>query len=308
MSRRYEISHVTTYTYDDDVSDSFGLAYCRPRDGGGQLVVEHELWTDPGHADLGGHTDAQGNQATYFHVTEPHRTLRVGARSVVDCGLEEPDPARAGVRWEDARPLGRGDLPEAALVAEVTMPSPLVDLGPEVREYAARSLTPGRPLVEAVLDLVRRIHDEFDYDPEATTVSTRVPEVLRLRGGVCQDFAHVAIAGLRSHGLAARYVSGYLATDPPPGTPRLVGADATHAWLQCWVPGHGWLSVDPTNDTETGDRHIAVAWGRDYADVPPVKGVIFTEATESTMAVEVDVVPVADDQRDEPRGGQPSTP
>lgn len=295
-ARRYAITHVTTYTYDDDVTDSFGLALCRPREDGSQTVLEHELWTDPGHADLGSHVDVHGNHATYFHVVEPHRELRVGARSVVDCVVEEPDPARDLVPWEQARPADRADLPEAALVTELTLASPLVDVGPEVAAYAAVSLTPARPLVEAVLDLVHRVYADFEYDPESTTVTTRVPEVLRLRSGVCQDFAHLTIAGLRAHGLAARYVSGYLATDPPPGQPRLVGTDATHAWLQVWLPGFGWLSVDPTNDVETADRHIAVAWGRDYGDVPPVKGVIFTEASESTMSVEVDVLPVGDEQ------------
>ena len=139
------------------------------------------------------------------------------------------------------------------------------------------------------------MHADFDYDPGSTDVSTRVPDVLARRRGVCQDFAHVMIAGLRGLGLAARYVSGYLATDPPPGRERVVGADATHAWLACWVPGplgeSTWLAVDPTNDCVMGDRHVTVAWGRDYADVPPVKGVIFTEARTSTMTVTVDVAP-----------------
>ena len=297
--RRYRITHHTTYTYDDDVTDSYGMVVARPRELPGQRVVEHELWTEPGHADLHTHLDSEGNAATYFHVTEPHRRLVVSAVSVVECRAPAPGLSvaeqHAATSWEDARPLHRRDLPEAAIAAQHAFASPLVDLDPTVEEYAAASFAPGRPLVEAVVDLTHRVHEDFDYRPGSTSVATRVPDVLAARRGVCQDFAHVTIAGLRSLGLAARYVSGYLSTDPPPGRERVVGADATHAWVEVWVPGpdgaSGWLSVDPTNDCVTGERHVTVAWGRDYADVPPVKGVIFTEATESTMDVTVDVAP-----------------
>ena len=299
--RRYRITHHTTYTYDDDVTDSYGMVVARPRELPDQRVVEHELWTDPGHADLHTHLDAEGNAATYFHVTEPHRRLQVSSLSVVECRVPAPGRSvaeqHAATAWEEARPLLRRDLPEASIAAQYAVASPLVDLDPGVREYAAASFAPGRGLVEAVVDLTHRVHADFDYRPGSTSVATRVPDVLSSRRGVCQDFAHVTIAGLRGLGLAARYVSGYLATDPPPGRERVVGADATHAWLEVWVPGPGpggaggWLSVDPTNDCVTSDRHVTVAWGRDYADVPPVKGVIFTEATESTMDVTVDVAP-----------------
>jgi transglutaminase-like putative cysteine protease len=291
-ARRYRITHHTTYDYDDEVTDSYGLVFSRPRDLPGQQVREHALWTDPGHADLGEHRDSEGNVATYFHVTEPHRRLTVSAVSVVDC-VAQPVPDEAtGLAWEDARPEARRDRPDAALAWEYAVASPLVELVDDAARYAATSLTPGRPLVEAVLEVVGRMHREFDYRPGSTTVTTRVREVYRTHRGVCQDFAHALIAGLRAHGLAARYVSGYLETDPPPGGERLVGADATHAWVQVWMPGSGWLSVDPTNDGTTGERHVTVAWGRDYADVPPVKGVIFTEAETSSMTVTVDVAPV----------------
>jgi transglutaminase-like putative cysteine protease len=295
VTRRYEITHRTTYSYDDDVTDSYGLVMCRPRDLPDQTVLRHELTTDPGHADLGVHEDVEGNSASYFHVTEPHRLLTVAATSLVECrGTGEvPEEVTA---WELCVPASRRDLPEAALAAEYAAPSPLVDLAEPVTAYAAGSFSPGRPLVEAVVELVARVHADFEYRPGSTDVTTRVCDVLTARRGVCQDFAHVTIAGLRGLGLAARYVSGYLATDPPPGRERVVGADATHAWLQCWVPrpdGRSWwLSVDPTNDCITADRHVTVAWGRDYGDVPPVKGVIFTEAKDSTMDVSVDVAPV----------------
>ena len=294
MTRRYAIDHTTTYSYDDDVTDSYGMVRCRPRDLADQRVLEHELWTEPGHADLGSHEDAEGNSATYFHVTVPHRRLRVRARSLVECsgtGALPVDPPP----WERCRPGSRRDLPGAALAAEYAAASPLVDLDPDVAAYAAASFPADRDVVAGVLDLVARVHRDFDYDPGSTDVSTRVPDVLARRRGVCQDFAHLTIAGLRGLGLAARYVSGYLATDPPPGRERVVGADATHAWLACWVPGplgeSTWLAVDPTNDCVVADRHVTVAWGRDYGDVPPVKGVIFTEASTSTMSVTVDVAP-----------------
>ena len=294
MTRRYAIDHTTTYSYDDDVTDSYGMVRCRPRDLADQRVLEHELWTEPGHADLGSHEDAEGNSATYFHVTVPHRRLRVRARSLVECsgtGALPVDPPA----WERCRPGSRRDLPGASLAAEYAAASPLVDLDPDVAAYAAASFPADRDVVAGVLDLVARVHRDFDYDPGSTDVSTRVPDVLARRRGVCQDFAHLTIAGLRGLGLAARYVSGYLATDPPPGRERVVGADATHAWLACWVPGplgeSTWLAVDPTNDCVVADRHVTVAWGRDYGDVPPVKGVIFTEASTSTMSVTVDVAP-----------------
>ena len=287
--RRYRITHHTTYSYDDEVTDSYGIVFSRPRDLPTQHVREHELWTDPGHADLGEHLDSEGNLATYFHVTEPHRRLGVSAVSVVDIAAAPvPDGAEL-LLWEDARPALRVDLPEAALAMEYAVASPLVELVDDATRYVGESFGPGRPLVDAVLDAAGRMHHDFDYRPGSTTVATRVREVLRARQGVCQDFAHVLIAGLRGHGLAARYVSGYLETDPPPGQQRLVGTDATHAWVQVWMPTLGWLSVDPTNDCVTGDRHVTVAWGRDYADVPPVKGVIFTEAETSSMTVTVDV-------------------
>ena len=174
---------------------------------------------------------------------------------------------------------------------------------PAAAAYAAPSFVRGRPVGEAVTDLMHRIHADFDYDATATTVTSTVEDILEKRAGVCQDFAHLTLACLRSQGLAGRYVSGYLATEPPPGNERVVGADASHAWVAVWLgPGAGgvagvdgedeWLAFDPTNDQWVGDRYVTVAWGRDYADVPPVKGVIFTEAKKSTLKVAVDVAPL----------------
>ena len=161
---------------------------------------------------------------------------------------------------------------------------------PAFREYAAPSFPLGRPLLEAMADLNRRIHQEFTYDPHFTTVATPLNQVLTEQRGVCQDFAHLAMACLRAWGLAARYVSGYLETLPPPGQPRLIGADASHAWLAVYVPGVGWAEFDPTNDCMPGEQHITLAWGRDYGDVAPLKGVM-TGGGSHSLEVSVDVAP-----------------
>ena len=164
---------------------------------------------------------------------------------------------------------------------------------PEVADFAAVSFTAGRPIGAALADLLARIHDGFEYSPGATTVSTTLPELLAERRGVCQDFAHLAVGALRSVGLAARYVSGYLETTPPPGRPRLVGADASHAWVAAYLPPLGWVELDPTNGVWVDERYVVAAHGRDYADVTPIKGVIFTDSTESTLQVQVDLTRLA---------------
>jgi transglutaminase-like putative cysteine protease len=291
---RYRVSHRTTYSYDDDVSDSLGIAYLVPRELPWQHVAERAFTVVPQPLDHTEDLDYYGNTATYFQVTEPHRVLDVLAVSEVEVRAPEHDPQALATPWEDARPAHRPDVADAWRVQDLALASALADQTAEARAYAARSLEPGRPIGEAVVEVMHRIHDDFAYDKTATTVTTTVDDIFDKRAGVCQDFAHLTLACLRSHGLAVRYVSGYLATTPPPGKERIVGADATHAWAAVWVPGDGWLAVDPTNDQLVNDRYVTVAWGRDYGDVPPVKGVIFTEATSSTLRVEVDVAPVTD--------------
>jgi transglutaminase-like putative cysteine protease len=192
------------------------------------------------------------------------------------------------------RPLHAPEAAGAWSATDFALPSPLVEQVPGAHEYAATSLTPGRPIGEAATDLMHRVHADFVYDKTATTVTSTVEDILERRAGVCQDFAHLMLACLRSHGLAVRYVSGYLATTPPPGKARVVGADASHAWVEVWLGGGEWLALDPTNNQPAGDRYVTVAWGRDYGDVPPLKGVIFTEAKRSTMRVAVDVAPLGD--------------
>lgn len=297
MTQRYRVSHRTTYSYDDDVSDSLGIAYLAPRELPWQHVVHHDVTVDPEPGDRSTDVDYYGNAVTYFQVTEPHRVLTIDGLSEVEVSDPVHDPAALAQPWEPARPADRPDLPDAWQAVDLSLPSPLVPHVPAASEYAAVSLTPGRPIGEAVTDLMHRIHAEFRYDKTATTVTSTIDDVLEQRAGVCQDFAQLTLACLRAHGLAARYVSGYLATTPPPGKERLVGADATHAWAAVWIPGLAggegeWLALDPTNDHWVDDRYVTVAWGRDYGDVPPVKGVIFTEAESSTLQVSVDVAPL----------------
>lgn len=292
MTQQYKVSHRTTYSYDEDVSDSLGIAYLVPRDLPWQRVASYDLDLDPATPECTEDTDYYGNTATYFQVTTPHRVLQITATSEVEVQTPEHDEAALAVPWEAARPVERDDVPDAWRAQDLALPSSLADQTVEAHAYAAQSLAPGRPVGEAVTDLMHRIHADFAYDKTATTVTTTVDDIFDKHAGVCQDFAHLTLACLRSHGLAVRYVSGYLATTPPPGKERIVGADATHAWAAVWIPNGGWLAVDPTNDQWVNDRYVTVAWGRDYGDVPPVKGVIFTEAKTSTLKVEVDVAPV----------------
>ena len=300
MTLSWRVRHLTTYTYDADVTDSLGIGHLVARTLATQSVSSYAVTTEPPASVLTHDTDYYGNLITFFQVTDPHTRLVIEAASEVTVTEPVHSAAALAQRWERARPLADPGAPGAWLAADFALPSAAVDQVPEAAAYAEASFPPGRPIGEAVLDLVHRIHADFDYDPTATTVTSRVKEVLASRAGVCQDFAHLAIACLRSQGLAARYVSGYLATEPAPGRERVLGADASHAWVAVWLPPTGsgegaseaeWLAVDPTNDQRAGERYVTVAWGRDYGDVPPVKGVIFTEATESGLAVSVEVSP-----------------
>ncbi|WP_378736219.1 transglutaminase N-terminal domain-containing protein [Nocardia brasiliensis] len=295
-ARRYRVAHRTTYCYSDDVHSSYGRAYLTPREFPGQRLLAHDISIEPAPSDQSIGSDVYGNTTSYFHVTDEHRTLVVAGESIVE--VDRPDHTAvcpAAQPWENARPTGA----TGPLAVEFTLDLYPPEITPEVTAYAAESLTPGRPLLAAVADLNSRIHRDFTYRSGSTTVSTRVADVFAARAGVCQDFARIAVACLRSHGLAGRYVSGYLATDPPPGRERMVGADATHAWAAVWVPGSDqhdrtghWIDFDPTNDQFADERYVTVAWGRDYADVPPLRGIIYTDAKDSTITVSVDVSPV----------------
>lgn len=269
---KFRVRHLTTYSYTEPVQLSHHAAHLRPRGVDGQSVERACLTIRPEPAVLqDGQTDYFGNATTFFTIQTPHRTLDIEASFEVEISaqplLRQHDP----IAWDAIRPEA---CPPAEMVMDFRFASPLVPLLPEAAEYAAPSFPPGRPLIQAVLELTHRIHADFTFDASATSVGTPVQTVFLHRRGVCQDFAHVGIACLRAMGLAARYVSGYIRTLPPPGCEKLVGADASHAWLSVHVPGWGWLDVDPTNDMVAGSDHITVAWGRDYDDVSPVRGVV----------------------------------
>jgi transglutaminase-like putative cysteine protease len=288
--RRYRITHRTEYGYSDIVTSSYGRGFLTPRDCARQRCLAHELRIEPAPADSSTSRDTYGNVSSYFHVTEPHRTLTITSDSIVEV---DPPPAElydsgsARAPWEAARPSGL----DGALAAEFTLDLNPPEITDEVRDYAAPSFVPGRPLIEVLRDLASRIYTDFTYRSGSTTVSTGVHEMLVAREGVCQDFARLAIACVRANGLAASYVSGYLATDPPPGKDRMIGADATHAWAAVWTPQNHWLGLDPTNDQMVDERYIIVGRGRDYADVPPLRGIIYTNSENSVIDVAVDVVP-----------------
>jgi transglutaminase-like putative cysteine protease len=292
----YEVTHRTEYRYPSTVSSSFGEIIMLPRDLPGQACVRSELVIDPAPHDLRQRIDFFGNRVAYFAVLAPHTRLSVTATSLVRVHgrLAEASPALE-IGWEQARDQLRADTVGELLEArQFVLDSPLVTLSEQLAEYAAPSFPPGQPVLAAVTDLASRIYRDFEFLPGATEVKTTIDEVFARRAGVCQDFAHVAIGCLRSLGLAARYVSGYLETRPPPGKARIAGADVSHAWVSAFVPGAGWVDVDPTNDQLVNDRYVTTAWGRDYTDVPPLKGVIFTEGDVQDLRVSVDVIPVDD--------------
>ena len=288
--RCYQITHRTVYRYSDVVTSSYGRGFLTPRDSVRQRCLSHELVIEPGAADSSTSRDAYGNISSYFHVTERHQTLTITSNSVVEVDPVPPELYGSGsalAPWEIARPVGL----DGALATEFILDLQPPEITDEVRAYAAPSFEPGRPLVEVLADLNYRIYSEFTYRSGSTTVSTGVSEVLAAREGVCQDFARLAIACLRANGLAASYVSGYLVTDPPPGKERMFGIDATHAWVSVWTPQNQWLGLDPTNDQMVDERYIVVGFGRDYADVPPLRGIIYTDSESSVIDVAVDVMP-----------------
>lgn len=235
--------------------------------------------------------DYFGNHVSYFSIDHAHRGLTVTATSQVIVSDDDELAAEATTPWEDVVTQLQTDRTAATLdayqfVFATRRTKPFAALA----DYARESFTPKRPILEATLDLTARVHKDFSYDPRATTVQTPIREVFENRRGVCQDFAQLQVACLRSLGLAGRYVSGYLRTHPPPGKPRLVGADASHAWLSVYCGKDGWVAVDPTNNVRTSSDHITVAWGRDYNDVCPIQGVI-VGGGEHRLSVSVDVAP-----------------
>lgn len=293
MESLYTVEHETQYTYASVVATSQHAAWLEPRLVPYQRHWSYSLAIDPVPLRRVVRTDYFGNVVHQFELLRPHQHLRVVSRGVVavrDRAL--PVEPLASPPWEQVRRGLRHPSGSPALAAApFTFESPKVGVSPEIDAFARMSFSPDRPLLDAAIALMTAIHDEFTFDNEATTPATPVAKVLEERRGVCQDFAHLQIASLRSLGLAARYVSGYILTDPPPGQPRLVGADASHAWVSVYCPAHGWVDLDPTNAVIVSRRHITIAWGRDFGDVAPLRGVLLG-GSDHTVSVGVSVVPL----------------
>ncbi len=288
----YRCTHRTTYSYSDPVSMSHNQVHLRPRDFSAQNCRRYALGIAPDPETINEGLDYFGNHLAFFSLNGPHPSMEVTARCEVEVRPAVLPDAAATPPWESIRDRLRADRgPEPVAAYEFTFASTFVPLFAGLADFAGGVLTPGRPLWEAVLELSRRIHKEFTYDPGTTQVSTPLQEVLAERHGVCQDFAHLMIGVLRSMGLAARYVSGYLPTRTPPGGKALTGADASHAWVQVYCGEHGWLDIDPTNNIAPSESHVCVAWGRDYGDVSPVRGVILGGG-EHSITVAVEVLPI----------------
>jgi transglutaminase-like putative cysteine protease len=286
----YEITHSTVYEYQSPVTVSHHLMRISPRHLKRQLRLDHRIETDPPAATSSQRTDYFGNDATFATITGMHRRLRI--TSYCRVGVSPafiPEPTETPL-WESVRGICRSDRSSAVLESiEFTYASPVIPIDAAFTQYAAESFSPRRSILDAALELNHRIHLDFKFDASATTVGTPLVEVFEKRRGVCQDFAHFQIACFRSLGLPARYVSGYLETIPPPGQARLVGADMTHAWMSFFCPGIGWIDLDPTNNCLPSLRHITVAWGRDYSDVSPIRGVVLGSGAH-TLSVAVNVV------------------
>jgi transglutaminase-like putative cysteine protease len=286
----YTVTHHTRYTYSTAVALCHNEARLLPRDNTTwQRCGESQVEISPRPALSRERRDFFGNRTLYFAVHDIHQSLDVSVRTEVETLGQPFSEDSDSPPWEEVVQNLRTDPdPEVIENRQFTLVSPFIGRQELLREYALPSFPPGRPLLAAALDLTRRIHQDFTYDPHFTTVATPLTEVLENRRGVCQDFAHLAIGCLRSLGLAARYMSGYIETLPPPGQPRLIGADASHAWLALYLPQVGWAEFDPTNDCMPAQQHIILAWGRDYGDVVPLKGVM-SGGGPHKLSVSVDV-------------------
>lgn len=310
----YRVRHETVYCYESSVVTSHNEAHLLPRRLPRQDVRNVELRIEPSPDTVHWHQDYFGNDVVFFTLEVPHEKLVIHTESQVELQPASPLDASRSLPWEEVAQRLRSSREEEALGAyEYVFDSPFIEPSRELADYAAPSFPPGRPLAEGAMDLMHRIHAEFAYDPAATSLETPLPEVLRERHGVCQDFAHVMIGAMRSLSLPARYVSGYLrssrvsgAQAPAPGAQApapdaqagagasLVGSEASHAWASVWCPVLGWIDFDPTNDLLPSDRHLLLAWGRDYDDVSPVKGVTLGGGSH-TVDVSVEMLPLEDD-------------
>ena len=288
---RYTIHHRTVYRYEDKVSYSHHLARLTPLESPIQNHISSRIVVTPTPDILRSHRDYYDNSTSFFSLASPHQELIIDSYSEVKVISLPGATLDLSPPWEIVRDQIRRStlLPDLA-ASEFCFASPLCPILPELAEYALASFRPGTPILQATNDLTQRIHKDFAFDNSATTVTTPVSETFAKKAGVCQDFAHLQISCLRSLGLPARYVSGYIRTDPPPGQPRLIGADASHAWIGIFVPQLGWTDFDATNNVIPSTNHIRVAHGRDYNDICPIRGTVYGGGAQ-TLEIGVTVTP-----------------
>jgi transglutaminase-like putative cysteine protease len=286
---KLRVVHRTVYHYAEPATTSHHEARLTPRQSEVQRTITHELDVVPPPTTRRARLDYFGNRTNYLGLSEPHCRFEVTATSLVETSAAMLPDFSLTPAWDDVTRQLRSDLRSDVLQAtEMRFASPLVPLLEPLRDFTSPHFHPGRPILEGVQGLMQQIHHDYVYDAAATDLSTPLASVIATRRGVCQDFAHVMIACLRTLGLAARYVSGYLRTHPPPGQPRLVGADASHAWVSVWLPDYGWVDFDPTNNLCPSEEHVTVAVGRDFSDVTPLRGVILGGGRHQ-LEVSVDV-------------------
>ncbi|MCF8076754.1 MAG: transglutaminase family protein [Desulfotignum sp.] len=287
---KYQVSHITRYQYRETASLSHNELFLTPRQTPAQRCTDHTLTLSPPPAAMSRRTDYFGNGVTATTVQVPHALFEITARSRVEL---HPPPAPVPEQtapWEQViAAVRRHGTPEDLDAFQYVFPSPMIPVSEDMARWAGDLFPPGEPFLRGASRLMERIFTRFTYDPGATSTTTPVAAAFELKRGVCQDFAHIAIACLRSLGLPARYVSGYLHTQPPPGKDRLKGAEASHAWFAVFLPGTGWVDLDPTNNVMPFDQHLTLAWGRDYSDVTPVKGTVLGGGRHQ-LSVAVDVI------------------
>ncbi|NND76184.1 MAG: transglutaminase family protein [Ilumatobacter sp.] len=296
--RRYTVSHRTAYSYGSEMLDGYSVAHLLARQTPFQYVASSVLTTDPDVDERDERVDVFGNHVVQLGVHRPHDHLLVDVST--DVIVEPATVPETGASWElvAAQTAAiRGDM--ALEISPYLASSRFVPIRKIANEASQRDalvaafgeqFTTGRPIEDVIGGVCNFIFEHYRFDPASTTVSTPLGDVLAQRAGVCQDFAHLAVGAFRARGIASRYVSGYIETDPPPGEPKTIGADASHAWCAVWIPEYGWVDLDPTNGIVGPDRHVTIGWGRDYADVAPIRGVVIGPGSMQTLSVEVDVV------------------
>jgi transglutaminase-like putative cysteine protease len=293
----FNVTHITTYRYNAPVSYCHNIATLRPRKSKGQELLDYKIEIAPEPSELSERIDFFGNYITRFSIQTEHTTLKVITKSTIQRNYAQfhesfYSAACQSVTMNDALIALRGTHPEILDEKQFLLESIFIrKTDSAIKAYAEVSFKGNRSVFEATYELMQRIYTDFDFDAEFSTVATPIEEVMREKKGVCQDFAQIAIACIRSVGLPAKYISGYIETVPPPGKVKLVGADASHAWFAIFIPGFGWVDFDPTNNMIPKDQHIVVGWGRDYYDVPPLKGVVYGSG-QSKLDVSVDIAAV----------------